>query len=410
MLVKAGTSSPAHYSSQFFVHGKLRIQSGPSEVYMKFTDLKYTMYNGPDEKDHDTLELPIRKQTLDLLKPFKVLYNETGNVKALITEEGERQFSRNFKRAIASIFQLEYNKVVNSKHQESFITKEKTIYGKMPVYYNVIPQENEVLKVHKIHEMKSSHHLYQYLISDKEPDYCEVPYEETLSHGSERQYTITKYNEQQVVHDISTTGGYFFNPIKNERMGQYINVNHNFELVGIEKIVERYKIIKEYVDEHLMLHMYDEKDDVIHDIYLGRREYPPKHIVSEIETGIFSISSYIKNNHLEAEAPNYKKGQMVNYLLRVLTVADHDNLMEAWNEMINENEKEISEHNLKIYSQMLPYVGSPASLKFILTLIKEKKVDEMEMRHMIQEMPFFVKAPSDKVLDIMEPLLHLTGI
>lgn len=407
-LVKAGTYHPEHFSSQFHLHGKLHVQPGASYVYMKFSDLKYVMYNGPEHHDDETIEVPVGTEVEDLYKPFKVVYDETGNAVSIVTEDVEKEYTRNIKRAVASIFQLDYTKVVGVKHHKAFVDKEHTIWGKMHVHYNVIPQENDVVLVKKMHEMKSSHHLYHHQITNTAHDYCEAPYEEYLTHDSHREYTVTKYNGHYVAHDIHSTGGYYVNPFNTKSIGHAIWFNQTFELISVQKIATPYHIEKEHVEEHLMHHYYDFTGDDFPDIYLGRRTYDYKTLIPQLDEMLVEVVKYMKKNHLEAVKPDIEHGQMINRVLRIMFTFDHDTLQTIWN---NWHAKTSDDDKLafQYFNQMLPYIGSPAAMKFIYTLVSQKKVDDHIAKHMLQELPFFVKVPTDKVLSMMEPLLHMTG-
>lgn len=75
--INAGSYKPANFESQFVLQGKLHLQNqndNQNTVLMKFSDLKYKLYNGKinSHDEYESIFLPLPKEAENLLKTFQV--------------------------------------------------------------------------------------------------------------------------------------------------------------------------------------------------------------------------------------------------------------------------------------------------------------------------------------------------
>lgn len=112
------------------------------------------------------------KKTVDLLKVFRIEYDEDGKLQHIATETGEPKFSRNIKKAIASLLQLNHRILqLDWNIPHAFITEEY-----------IIPQGDEV--VQKMRDVNNYRHWYSYL--------GHIPLNTPILINSHRQYSLHK--------------------------------------------------------------------------------------------------------------------------------------------------------------------------------------------------------------------------
>lgn len=186
--IRVGSYEPVSYASQFILEGKLHLQyESANSLLLRFTDLTYKLYNGKlnQQDEYQSTALPLGKETVDLLRVFRVEYDEDGKLRYITTETGERKFSRNIKKAIASLLQLDRRILQldwNTPH--AFITEERSIYGRGLEEYNIIPQGEEIV-VQKMRDVKNSRHWYSYLGMNVEAQYNSIQLNTPISINSQ---------------------------------------------------------------------------------------------------------------------------------------------------------------------------------------------------------------------------------
>lgn len=404
--VKAATHIPASFSSDFILKGKLHVQREANNVLARLTDVTYMMHNGRSDMDESMLkEVAVGQELGDLLKVFKIGYDETGKVTGIATEDGEKEYSRNIKRAIASIMQMDVKKVaLNSVKSHAFVDEELSIYGKIKTFYDVLPR-GEVLIVQKMHELMNTRCLYKHMATNLFPDYCEARYEDPLSYDSQREYEIVKRDGQQVIRRMESNGGTYLHIFQAQSDAFYIYVNQTWNLLQITA-AQPLKLTKEHHETDLSYYLGDvhAQTGAIPDLTNGRRTIDMQKLISEVQTMMQEILDYMIENHLHTKQPNIEHGQLINRIERAMMHLDMPSLETIYNALVAKTD-ENGKNQLAVMHQLLPLIGSRASMMMIKNLIEQKKVKPQVAIEMLQQMPLNVKAPTMKLLTEMEPMM-----
>lgn len=400
-LVKAGTYLPQNHASQFVLRGKIHLQTNTNSSLVKVTDLSYELYNGLLDHVHEkqAQTIPVPQEIQPLTDVFKVIYDTNGHVHGLLTEENEKEFSRNMKRAIANILQMDKSILDIREYPKGFAVDEPSIYGYSKVDYNVIPH-HDWIEVHKWHEMNTSQHMYQYLVRDNKRMHCDIAYDEPLMHISKKRYVISKDGSDHTVKHIETKGALVYYQEKARAETQYLTVNQTFDLIAISPIKEEFHMKSAHFDDGLTYHPYEETEDGrIVDDTNGRRIVNYEKLMPLVKHMLSDIHEYLHEDHLGLEDPDTKRGQMINRVQRVL----------QWfsTEKLKELHKSLSGVSLDIFYKVLPLIGSKASTKLIMNLIISKQVPEDVAVPLLQYFPEHVLGATVDLVTELEPLMHL---
>lgn len=406
--VKAATRIPASFSSDFILKGKLLVQRESNNVLARLTELTYKMHNGrSDMLESMPKEVPIGQEMNDLLKVFKIIYDETGKVTGIATEDGEMEFSRNIKRAIASIMQMDVKKVVlNSVKSHAFVDQELSIYGKIKTFYDVMPR-GDVLLVQKVHELMNTRRLYKDMVTNVFPDYCEARYEDPMSYDSQKEYEIVKRDGQQVIRRMESNGGTYLHIFQAQTDAFYVYVNQTWNLLQITPAQQMLKLTKEHRESDLSFYLADvnAQTGAIPDLTNGRRTIDMPKLITEIQIMMQEILEYMEENQLHTKQPDIKKGQLINRIERAMMYLDMPSLQTIYNGLLAKTD-ENGKNQLILMQQLLPLIGTRASMMMIKNLIEQKKVKPLVAIEMLQQISLNVKAPTMKLLTEMEPMMR----
>jgi hypothetical protein len=399
-LVKAGTNLPTSYASHFVLEGKIHVQANSNATHVKITDLSYKLYNGilNHVQEHEAHSVPLHLKELEHV--FKIIYDTKGLAIGIVTEAQEKEFSRNIKKAIATIFQMDESVLKQVHHHpHSFVIKEHSIYGHFDVDYTIKPHQNEI-EVHKLHDMHDPHHLYLNLFSNNEAGVCDMGYENPIMHNTKKQYRIVKQDGHHVVKDIHSAGVVFYYPFKGQSDHQFIFVNQSMHLTQMVPIQEQFHIQSEHVENHLTYHSIEtSQDGSIHDVTNGRHVVNYEKLIPNIQHMLGDIHSYLNEDHIHTREPDSKRGQMVNRVQRLLQFFSLTKLEEL--------HKKLSGDSLTVFHHILPLVGTKSSTLFIKQLIVNKVLSAGVASELLQHFPEHVIEPTVELLAEMEDLLHL---
>lgn len=403
-LVKAGTDLPTPHASQFVLDGKLHLQSNQNATHVKITDLTCKLYNGilDQVREHEAHSVPV--QVHDLEHPFRVVYDTSGLVIGIATTNQEKEFSRNIKKAIATILQMDESVVKNMGHHHhhphSFVTKEHSIYGRFDVDYTVRSHENGDVEVNKMHDMHEGHHLYQNLFSNNEAGHCDVRYENPIMHDSRKDYWIVKQDGHHIVKHIHAIGTLVYHPFKAESDHQFIMVNQTFHLHHIVPIQQQLRVESEHFDDHLTHHTFEDRQDgSIHDMTNGRHIVNYEKIMPDVQHMLEDIHEYLHEDHIHTREPDSKRGQLINRVQRLL---QHFNLAK-----LEELHKRLTGEAKRIFHHILPLIGTRASVLYIQQLVVKKSVPENVTVDILQHFPEHVVEPTMELVTQLEHLIHL---
>ncbi|KAF5273611.1 hypothetical protein FQR65_LT04610 [Abscondita terminalis] len=393
--ISAGTKIPQNYESQMLVQGKLHVQLEGNGIVAQLSDVSYKLYNGKVHYGHtkDLHSLPLPDEAHDLLRPFKISYNSNGQLKSLSMEKDEKMFARNMHRAIAAVLQMDCKKVnIKSNYSHAFRTTEQNLYGKSVTEYNVYTEKDELI-VQKMHEMESTSPIYLQGHTNIDFDYCEAQFEEPMFHDSQQKYCIKKKEYGYVADYIETTGSFRLHPYQALSEDFSVSVKVSLDLIDCVPITNTRSRKSEQTEHDIYYRMYDVVDKDKIDLTNGRYTVDMDKLVSLIEEVLCQMAQYLHD-------PLNEKDASVAYALELLKYCDVPAL-----ERIATILLEKSPNACEIFHQILPYIGSHASVMFIKNIIVGKKVKDYVAVQILAEFPGYVRNPTEALLKDVEELL-----
>lgn len=409
-LIKTGTQLPLSYASVFLLEGKLHIQSNSNSSLVRLSDLTYKLYNGV--LDHQTeqkiqmVQLP--EEFKDLEKVFRIVYDTTGKVLGISTQTEENDSSRNMKKAIAAVLQMDVEQVsLTSTKPHGFTTEEQSIYGKGPMVYTVVPH-GDVLKVHKLHEMRSNMHMFRHMTTNVERSTCDgVGQHQYLTHDSQRRYMIVKHDGHHIAKHIEADGGIYMLPLGHNSDAYYVYVNQTMHMLDVKPIEKQMEVKGDHFEYDLTHYMYhsDPEEGHVPDITHGRHHMDMDVLITEVQDMLRDLVLYMNEDHIHMRTPNVKHAQLINRIKRMMKMLTHTSMEQLHNTLIQKSETD--PQVVEVFYQMLPLIGSHASMTLIKNLVVNNKVKEHVALHILKVMPFHVQHPTKKLVTDMEPLMHL---
>ncbi|XP_018330637.1 uncharacterized protein LOC108740701 [Agrilus planipennis] len=399
-IVQSGTEIPTSFSSDLYLQGKIHIQPIDNGIKVRFSDLKFYMYNGEAYHNYyaNTKGQPLPEEMHDLYKPFQINYDSDGVVDTIVTMTGEKDYVKNMKKAVASIFQMDIHKVSFANHH-SFTVMEPSIYGVHKMHYNVVPMDSLVV-IHKAHSMQTMNHMFPFTLSNVEPEYCEVVPEHPFHHDMHRTYYVKNTDGQRIVQTIHAFGRFESFPFSARSNTQMMFSNQTFNLEQMKPIEKPMEVENGHTDKTIGYTLYtaDEEYENMPDIFLGRRQMNVKSLLPTLYTMFEDVIKYLNRNQIIPEVPDVLHGQMINRIVRFMLYLKYADFEEVYSTLIQKT----SEHDkqmMEIFQQILPLVGTRASIIFTKDLIEKNKVKEYMAMEMLYKLPFNVKTPNVKILE-----------
>lgn len=408
-LIKTGTQLPLSYASVFLLEGKLHLQSNSNSSLVRLSDLTYKLYNGilnhEDELKVHMVQLP--EEFKDLEKVFRIVYDTSGKVLGISTQTEENDSSRNIKKAIAAILQMDVEQVsLTTTTTHGFTTEEQSIYGKGPMAYTVVPH-GDVLKVHKLHEMKTNMHMFRHMTTNVERSSCDsLAQRDYITHDSQRRYMIVKHEGHHVVKHIEADGGIYMLPLGEHSEAYYVYVNQTMHLLDVKPVENQMEVKGDHFEYDLTHYMYHSNPEEGHipDITHGRHHVDMDLLITEVQDLLHELVMYMSEDHIHMRTPDTKHGQAVNRVKRMMKMLTHTAMEQLHSNLIQKSETD--PHVIEAFYQMLPLIGSHASMMLIKDLVINNKVKEHMAVHMLKVMPFHVQHPTKKLVTDMEPLMQ----
>lgn len=404
-IIKLGVVRPSHFSSHFSLYGKLHMQTDSNATLVALSDLSYTLKNGKDDvfEQHGEHAVPIEEKMKDLVKPFKVVYDTTGKVMTISSHSSENEYVTNMKKAIAAVVQLDISKIQMDLHgkQHSFTTDEQSIQGKVDTYYNVEPKGDKII-VTKILDT-DNHHTIHHVMTNTQKTICDIKPDYPYSQYSKRHYVIEQGKSgNKVVSEVIARGGIGLHLFKGKE-AYYLHTQQKMHLLEVKPAQQHMEVVADHYENAISHSLHTEGYSK------GLKEtIDQQQLKSEVIRSLGKAVDYLHENHVHMDTPDVMKGQLINRIKSMLSMTDLPVLQQIHDTL----KQKTSEHDLQVlelYHQMLPFVGSHASLQHIKQLITQKKVKDSVAVHMLQVMPLHVKAPTQQVVTDMEELLNLDG-
>lgn len=404
-VIQLGVVRPSHFASHFSLHGKLHMQTDSNATLVALSDLSYTLKNGKDEGDekHGEHSVPIEEKMHDLMKPFKVIYDTTGKVMSISSHSTENDYVTDMKKAIAAVIQLDISKIQMDLQgkQHSFTTEEQSIQGKVNVFYNVVP-EGDKLVVTKLLNT-DTHHTLHHVMTNTQKSICEAKSDYPYTQYSKRHYVIEQGKSgNKVVSEVTAKGGIVLHLFKGKE-GHYLYTYQKMHLLEVKPVQHHMEVVSDH-HENVMSHTVHSEG-----YSKGLKEtIDPQQLKSEIIRLLGKAVDYLHENHVHMDTPDVMKGQLINRIKSMLSMCDAPVLQQIHDTL----KQKTSEHDTQIfelYHQLLPFVGTHASLLHIKEMVMNKKVKDNLAVHMLQVMSMHVKAPTQQVVTDMEDLINLDG-
>ncbi|KAK4878920.1 hypothetical protein RN001_007066 [Aquatica leii] len=393
--ISAGTSIPKQYESQLLVYGKLYLQRQGNGLVAQLSDITYKLYNGKIYNGyiHDLQDLPLPDEAHDLLRPFRISYNSNGQFKSLTMEKDEKMFARNMHRAIAAVLQMDCKKVhFYSNDSHAFTTTEQNLYGKSVTEYDV-HTKGDTLVVQKMHEMATTNPIYMQTHTNVDYDFCEARFEEPIFHDSQHKYYIKQREDVYCPEYIESTGSFRFHPYRAMSDDYAVTSKVTLDLVDMVPVTSTRSCKSEQTEYELYYRMYDTVDKDMIDLTNGRYQVDMDKQIAQAEEVLCQMGQFCM-------ILLTKKDASVSQALSFLEYCDLPAL-----EKLLGNLQEKSPAACEIFHQILPYVGTHASILLTKKLIYEKKVKDFEAIQMLADLPGYVRNPTEELLKNLEDML-----
>lgn len=407
--INVGTFKPAIFASQFILDGKLHVQNHEKSLFMRLSDLNYKLYNGEfnQHDEYESIALPLPTEAEDLLKPFQMHY-EKGKIENFASNADDHKFSTNMKKAIGSMIQIDMPKIkFDAKIPYAFVTHEDSIYGNVEARYNVMPDESEMI-VQKMLKVQSSKHWMAYFGITENDRYEDIADRSAISIDSHREYKLQKDEHGFYINTIDSQGGIFSHMMNGFTETQFMYVNQTLHFANKIPISEKMTLKEETstADELSFNIEADESEETITSLAFGRSAIKMETFEYLIDGILDEVATHTKMEKLNVEPPNIKQGQGINRLHRLMANLD----IPAFEKMFLHLQEQSNMEKFRIFQEMIPLIGTRASIKFVRNLIRKQKVDDGMAISMLQEMPFHLRMPSGKLLTEVEDLMNLENV
>ncbi|KAK2584789.1 hypothetical protein KPH14_007107 [Odynerus spinipes] len=422
--IKAGTIEPVPYASQFALDGILYIKHDTTDptlnnaYYVTLSNVKFGLHNG--QATHfqrvDTFH-PILEAAKVLQDPFLIVFDESGKFQGVKLQNSESNWSKNVKKAIASMLQLDLSlmQIQTPIKPHSFITMENTIHGECQVAYDVHsidpqhPESSNVFVVTKLYEPKNCTHFVQRVHDHVDCWKCHVDPEDAMSTASRRVFQIEDQGQEILIKKLIGHGVVNYFPWQARSEAHYILNNQSLVL---ESVVPQTQVHLPIVNfqgvniEHDVSFKKAETTDALtgEDLSQGRHVMNLGLLIPKLKKMLIEAADYLEENHLEMKEPDWKHGQTINRLRRTMNYMDLDAFEEVFNGMQDaETPRDVTIRN--IFLDMIPTVGTTAGCLFTRNLIRKQKVSDVTAIMMLHKLPMHVKLPNERLLLEMEDLL-----
>ncbi|XP_017887185.1 uncharacterized protein LOC108629205 [Ceratina calcarata] len=420
---KAGVVEPSLHASQFGIEGLLHIHHDVTDptlrnaYYVTLTDVKHGMHNGHMDPDHMPVTHPIADVANAIQNPFLIVFDENGHLQGVKLMENEPVWSKNMKKSIASMLQLDLANIhlqTPIKHH-SFITHEDTIHGTCEVAYNVHamdqlhPTSSNVFVVTKMHEPSNCTHFNHQVFNHAEPEQCHIEQQDGFTTASRRVFEIEHHDHDILIKKLVSYGVVNYLPWLAKLEAHYLMTNQTLILDNVSADVphtvnfQNVPIVRDLAFEKPQTQYVPQADiDVTH----GRHSVKLNELVVKLRKMLDEAAGYLKESHLEKKQPDWKHGQTINRLLNIMSYMNVETLEQVWNEVKNAKDtKEIAIRN--IFLGIVPNVGTTAACLFTRNVVRTKSVPDWAAVLMLGVLPSHVKVPSKELIVQMEELLNL---
>ncbi|XP_063702869.1 uncharacterized protein LOC134832688 [Culicoides brevitarsis] len=409
--VRTAVIDPHVTASQFKLRGDLHIRNdkaGNGTIYW-LKNVEIYAYNGEVEFYHHDVDgwVPLPKESEAYLTPFYVGYSESGLVHDIMFQKDEPEWTYNLKKAIASMVQLDYARVVKEakKHPYAFHVTEHTIYGVCDVSYSVVPHEKEYV-ITKYFDPKHCDGEYKDVYTNVVAHQCHEDHDDSYRTPNKKVFHVTK---EGVLEEIHSSSQIFVYPLKVQENLQVVYVNQTFEFVKYvkpEETIDVSSFVVYYPVYFRMPHV-DELMNVP-DYTFGRKVVDVESYVTKVVEMFHEAVEYVQTINFENTAPHTKEGLVISRIVKFMKYFDVEHFDKVYAILVkNTQPKDVVA--LEMFYKILPNVGTRPSALFVKNLVVANKTKDYIAAAMLYTLGINMHVHTEKVLTELEELIHLEG-
>ncbi|XP_046735153.1 uncharacterized protein LOC124404801 [Diprion similis] len=423
--VKAGNIEPVPYASQFVITGVMHVTPYLSDPSLKNAihitlNVTHGIRNGEIqhfEKISDHM-LPVPDAANVIKDPFIVIFDDNGKVKGLMVHKDEAGWSRNMKKSMASMLQLDLSSMNLEMpvKPHGFLTRENSIYGECAVAYDVhrtLDLEEGHFTVTKMMNPSDCQKFDQHTFNSKEStDSCLIDEEDPMSAASRRVFHIKHTGKDLLIKTLVAHGVLNYFPWKAQTEAHYILANQSMELMSLVPL-ETNLVPKLNMTEMVLLndiafekshHGYASRAGL--DLTHGRHVVNVDDMAIQLMKMLGEAADYMTENNLDMTSPEIKHGQTINRILNTITYMDLASLEHVFNNIAADSS--IKEQKVRtIFLNMIAHAGTDATCLFTRNVIRKHKVTPEIALVMLSKLPYNIRVPTETLLVEMESLMTL---
>ncbi|XP_015109755.1 uncharacterized protein LOC107036344 isoform X1 [Diachasma alloeum] len=324
------------------------------------------------------------------------------------------------KLAIASMLQLDLpsmNLDSPIKHQ-SFMSKENTIHGDCWTSYdvhakdpNAIEESNNFI-ITKFSSPRNCTNYNVYTFNHAETETCDLPPEKPVNMASRRVFQAEKRGQDILIKSLIAHGGVNYFPWRGRSEAHYVLNNATFVLLEDKSSafdpptadLTKLPLIKD-ISYHRPTGSYSHDGGM--DITQGRHVVE-EDLTSKVKKMLAEAADYLDENHLEANEPDFKRGQTINRIIHTMSFMGSSSIRMLFTEIKTPQSPKMQTMK-NIFLEALPHVGTQASLLVASELISLRLINTISAIKLLANLPLSVRNPTKESLAQVDSLLHVTS-
>ncbi|CAL7950642.1 unnamed protein product [Xylocopa violacea] len=376
------------------------------------------MHNGHTTyHEHVHIVHPIVEAAKAIETPFLVVYDEHGRLQGVKLTENEPGWSRNIKKAIAAMLQLDLTNihVQTPMKSHTFTTHEDTIHGTCEVAYHVHsadqthPTSTTEFVVTKMHEPKNCTHFNHHEFHQFECEKCHTEEQDDMTTASQRVFEIEQQGNDFLIKKLVGYGVINYLPWSAKSEAHYLLTNQTLVLQNVVPVSNIQLPVVNFQNNPVVHKVIFDKPQTQYvsqadvDVTYGRHVVKLNELVVQLKKMLGEAANYLKDHH---GPPDWKQGQTINRLLHTISYMNVETLETVYSELQHaQDAKEVTMKN--IFLSVVPNVGTTAACIFTRNVVRTKSVPNWVAVSMLTNLPRHVKVPTEQLLLQMEELLNL---
>ncbi|XP_075227953.1 uncharacterized protein LOC142328230 [Lycorma delicatula] len=334
-------------------------------------------------------------ESAPVILPFEANY-VNGLLTKFYTDPGDRKWSVNLKRALVTLLQLNLENI----NQPAFTNDESGLYGTCKTQY--IITKNDYIQVHKIVDMQSCSN-YKELRWSSAPNFiCPNNYQKELINHGEREYTLDSEGKA-LIRNVQSKGLVWLQPYQSQVEAHYSSVRQTLTLVDVKPITDQITVNSGQAEKK-------ETDLIWEPLNLdptyGKPPTNKTAVLSEIHYMLGETSDSLSSWEVGAQGLNNETLFRLVDLMWWLDVEDWEKLYNSVTLGTSYRQETIQQ----IFWELVPEVGSSASVLFIKDLVRNNKVKGFHATRLLINFPFRLRQPTEDLLTQCEEFLRLGDV